>query len=107
MNKVLSFILCLVPAVLFWGSVIPLMGISVAEEMGTISYEALGVGMILILIGALLSVIAVYGVMIWLMIKTVKNPNIDKGLKVVWCICLYMFNMFVFPVYWFIYIRKE
>jgi len=28
-------------------------------------------------------------------------------MKLVWGILLYMFNIFVFPVYWFMYIRKE
>ncbi len=106
MNKVLSCILCFLPGVLFWSSCVPLMGYVFAEDRG-MSIEPTGLFIILILLGSFLAVIAVYGVMIWLIIKTVKNPSLDTPLKVVWCICLYMFNMCMFPIYWFIYIRKE
>ena len=55
----------------------------------------------------ILAVIAVYGVMIWLIVKTIKKQEMSTLAKVVWCICLYSFNIFVFPIYWFVYLRKE
>ena len=107
MKKVLSFILCILPFILFFGTCIPLLGISIAEEMGMMTEESIMGISILLLIGAILAVISVYGVMIWLIIKTVNKQDMSTTGKVVWCVCFYFLNIFVFPVYWFVYIRKE
>ena len=107
MKKVLSFILCILPFILFFGTTIPLLGVAMAEEMGTMPEETLMGISIVLLIGAVLAVVAVYGVMIWLIVKVVKNPNLTTAVKVVWSICFYFLNIFAFPVYWFVHIRKE
>ena len=107
MKKVLSFILCISPFILFFGTCIPLLGISIAEEMGTMTEEPIMGVSLLLVVGAILAVIATYGVMIWLIVKTAKKQDMGTGEKVVWCVCFYFLNIFVFPVYWFVYIRKE
>ena len=107
MKKVLTCILCLLPFILFFGIIIPLFGISIAQELGTITEEAAESIAFILCIGAIVAVIAVYGVMIWLIVKTIRKKEFDTGVKVVWCICLYWFNIFAFPVYWFMYLRKE
>lgn len=101
MKKVVSFILCILPFILFFAACIPALYFSISEEMGSVM---LG---ICVLVFAILAVIAVYGVMIWLIIKTVKKQGMTTETKVVWCICLYFLNIFAFPVYWFMNIRKE
>lgn len=106
MNKVLSCVLCFLPGVLFAIALV-LMGICSMETGGTMDGSVGAIFIILMLLTAFLSVIAVYGVMIWLIIKTFKNSNITTGVKVVWTILLYSFNMLVFSIYWFVYIRNE
>jgi len=107
MKKGLSCLLCWLPLVLFCCSVIPLLFVSVMGEMGMMEESTMGILLIFIFFGAILSVVAVYGVMIWLIIKTVKNETLDVTAKVLWSIGLYCLNMLIFPVYWFMYIRKE
>ena len=102
MNKALSCILSFLPAILVFGTVIlfAVFGIVVGTE-GT-----MGVGATIFMI--LLLIFEFVGVILALvMIKACKNPNLSTGMKVLWCILIYSFNLFIFPVYWFIYIRKE
>ncbi len=107
MKKGLSCLLCWLPLVLFCCSYIPLIIVSIMGEMGIVEDSTLGLLMIFILFGVILSVVAVYGVMIWLIIKTVKNATLDTAAKVLWSIGLYALNMLIFPIYWFVLIRKE
>lgn len=106
MNKGLSCVLCFLPGVLFAIALV-LMGVCSVGAVGTMGEGEIAILTILMLLTAFLSVVAVYGVMIWLMIKTFKNSNLTTGVKVVWCIVLYALNLFAFPVYWFVYIRNE
>lgn len=107
MKKVGTFILCILPMILFFGTCIPLYGVTMASEMGMMSDEALSGLALFLLIGAILAVIAVYGVMIWQFVGVIKNKNVTNFQKVVWCLFLYFLNIFVFPVYWFVFLRKE
>lgn len=106
MNKVLSCVLCFLPAVLFVVSIAMIIIFSVVVGEGTVA-GASAIFAIIMLLTAVLCVVAVYGVMIWLIIKTCKNGNITGGMKAAWVVMLYLLNIFVFPVYWFIYIRCE
>ena len=106
MKKALSFILCILPFILFFATCIPALYFSIVEEMGIITETEKGFAIFVFLI-AILAVIVIYGVMIWLIVKTIKNKDFTTAKKVVWCICLYYLNIFVFPVYWFMYIRME
>lgn len=107
MNKKLSCFLCWMPLVLMFLVCGPLMFVSIGMDMGVISEEVAVPLLLLLLLGSVLLVVAVFGVMIWLIIKTVKNPVMDTGTKVAWGFGLYMLNVFAFPVYWFMYIRNE
>ncbi len=62
---------------------------------------------IIFLVSGILCAISTFGVMFWFIYKTYKNPTLIGGSKAGWIILLYCFNIFVFPVYWFIFIRKE
>ncbi len=107
MNKKLSCLLCWLPFILFFGTCIPLLVLTFQLELGTVDDSAIMVTAILLALGAFLAVVAVYGVMIWLIVKVCKNHNITGGMKAVWIVCLYFFNVFTYPVYWFIHIRHE
>ena len=74
--------------------------------MGIITENEKGLAICVFLI-AIIAVIVIFGVMIWLIVKTIKNKEFTTAKKVVWCICLYYLNIFAFPVYWFMHIRKE
>lgn len=105
MKKVLSCILSFLPGILLLISLMSVIYISLYME-GEIRGEdmALAISMI---VTSLLAVIACFGVMIIYVIKVYKNPQMSSGTKIMWYICLYFFNVLIFPVFWFIYIRKE
>lgn len=107
MKKVLSFILCILPLILFFVICIPLFQYSITGKTEFFSQVPDEIFPILLFWLSVLVVIAVYGVMIWLIVKTVKRQEMSTAVKAVWCLCLYWFNIFAFPVYWFVYIRKE
>lgn len=106
MKKALSCILSFLPLVMIAGTFIVLFIAILVFGEGTMS-----TGEIILMIGLilfeLLGVALTFFMMIWYMIKTFKNPGFTTGMKVLWCILLYCFNLFVFPVYWFLYVRKE
>lgn len=107
MRKVFSFILSWVPLVTLFMGMLLFMPYYAADLNGTgidmMDQTNLFVALVLIFI----AVISVYAVMIWFMVKAYKDPSISKGMKVVWIAMLYTLNVFVFPIYWFAYIRKE
>lgn len=107
MKKVGTFILCILPLILLCGIGIPLLGVTLASEMDMMPDEALGGLALFLFVGAVVTVIAVYGVMIWQIVGVIKNKNVETFQKVVWCLFLYFLNVFVFPVYWFVFLRKE
>lgn len=107
MNKTLSAILSFAPLVLL---IIACAGLFITSFALGMDNELVGgalVAMILILICEIVAVIATFGMMIWYIIKTCKNPNFTSGEKVLWVILLYMLNVFVFPVYWFMFVKNE
>ena len=107
MNKTLSAILSFAPLVLL---IIACAGLFITSFALGMDNELVGgarVAMILILICEIVAVIATFGMMIWYIIKTCKNPNFTSGEKVLWVILLYMLNIFVFPVYWFMFVKNE
>ena len=105
MKKVVSCILSFLPGILLLISLMSVIYISLYME-GEIRGEdmALAISMI---VTSLLAVIACFGVMIFYAVKVYRNSQMSSGTKIVWYICLYFFNVFVFPVFWFMYIRKE
>ena len=108
MNKILSCCLCVLPVLLYIVIVVPTVIIDIGLELGTIEGSEMILALLIILmVGAFIFVFATYGVMIWLIAKTVERDDMQLPIKAVWCGCLYYLNIFVFPVYWFIYIRKE
>ena len=62
------------------------------------------VGLFLVFL-TLFVVVSVYAIMIYFMIKTIKNENITN--KVLWCVCLYFLNVFIFPYFNLKYLCKE
>ena len=85
----------------------PMMVIGIGVEMGFISEGVVLPMMLLLIIACLLLVVSTWGVMIWLIVKTIKSPSLEVGLKIVWCFLLYLFNVIAYPIYWFAYIRNE
>lgn len=50
-------------------------------------------------------VILTWAQIIGYMINSIKRTDFTSNQKVLWCILLYMLNIFVFPVYWWKHIR--
>ena len=78
-----------------------IFGVSLGNEA---LFENDAVGIFLVIL-TLLFVIAVYGEMIYFMIKACKNKDLKN--KAIWCICLYFFHMFVFPYFHLRYVCGE
>ena len=107
MKKTVSGVLCFLPLVLFAFTMISYFLVTSCVD-GSQEFEGvLAVFAILVLVVELLMVILTYGVMIWLMIVSCKRTDFTTGNKIVWCIKLYFLHMFIFPVYWFRYMRKD
>ena len=106
MKKALSCILSFLPLVMIALTFIVLLVALLIFGEGTMS-----TGETILMIGLILfefiGVALTFFMIIWYMIKTCKNPEFTTGMKVLWCVLLYCFNLFVFPVYWFLYVRKE
>ena len=105
-KKALSCILSFLPVVMIASTLIVFLIAFLIFGEGTMSTGEI-ILMIGLLLFELLGVALTFFMMIWYMIKTFKNPAFSTGTKVLWCILLYCFNMFVFPVYWFLYVRKD
>ncbi len=106
MKKALSCILSFLPLVLIALTLILFLVFGIFIGEGTLNVWQTIVMLFLVameLIGVLLALVLI----VLYIIKACKNPNISTGMKVVWCLLIYNLNIFVFPVYWFLYIRKE
>lgn len=106
MKKGLSCILSFLPLVMIVLTFVVLFAMLIIFGEGTMT-TGQTILMIGLLIFELIGVILTFVVMIWYMIKTYKNPEFTTGMKILWFVLLYCFNLFVFPVYWFMYVRKE
>lgn len=105
MKKVLSCILSFLPLITLFGAV---LGIFVFMLFTTDPMSDVEIFFaILMVAGAFVAVFLTYFVMIWYIVKICKRKDIQIAVKVIWCICLYYFNVFSFPVFWFMYIRNE
>ncbi len=105
MKKTLTCIAAFTPIVgVVLGFVLMIIGMFLtetpSESMGLVLSIA---AFVMVLIGVIMCWVDI----IWFIILAVKNPQLESTMKLVWGILLYMFNIFVFPVYWFMYIRKE
>ena len=105
MSKKSSFVLCWAPLVTLFLWFIPVL-IEAYKEGHVQGYESSGI-VGLCFIAMILWFFLTFGVMIWLMIKAAKRNDIDGGIKAMWIAFFYIFNIFVYPVYWFKYIRHE
>lgn len=105
MKKVLSCILSFLPGILLLISLMSVIYIALHME-GEIRGEEMALAISMI-VTSFLAVIACFGVMIFYAVKVYRNPHMSSGTKVVWYICLYFFNVFAFPVYWFMHVQKE
>lgn len=107
MNKVLSCILSFMPAVLVFGALLMFFVFYLIAGDESTMTAAETIIAFLILGIEFIGVILTFVLMVWYMVKACKNPYLSTGMKVLWCFLLYFFNLFIYPVFWFIYIRKE
>ena len=106
MKKVVSCILSFLPLVMIFLTMVVffLSYFIVGEGTMTAGETIFMLGLVLF---TLIGVVLTFVMMVWYMIKACKNPEFSTGIKVLWCVLLYCFNLVAFPVYWILYIRKE
>ncbi len=99
MNKVVTGILAIVPSILFVIYMINLMMVdwndARPDNMGIVCVLFAAIG-ILALIDTVLFIV-----------YDCKQTHWSIEKRVAWGIALYSFNIFVFPVFWWLYMRKE
>lgn len=105
MKKTLSCIASFLPII---GVILSVTGIIVwaiwaGEELSTIE----NVVAILLLVFTFATVIFAFVLNVWYIIKTWKNAYLSAGMKILWTALLYCCNIFVFPIFWFMYVRHE
>lgn len=106
MKKTVTCILSFLPALMIAITFIVMFFVLIIvgdEPMNTIGI----IGMVLLVIFELIGVFLALGLIVWYMIIACKSPKLSVGMKVFWCIMLYCFNLFVFPIFWFCVILKE
>lgn len=59
------------------------------------------------LIVELTAVAIVWINIIWFIILACKKQTWTSGKKALWCVLVYCLNVFVFPVFWWIYTKSE
>ncbi len=109
MKKILSCLLSFLPLVLFAISMFFIFFMEISSLFWETTeppfwFVFLAVFMVIF---TLLMVIAVYAVMIYYIVIACRSPYLDTSMKALWCILLYLLNVLVFPVFWFVVIRKE
>lgn len=107
MKKVITCILSIIPLIGTILMAIAMVAFGIASEEGMLYGSAEDVMIIGLLLISIFYVIAMFGIMIYFIVITYKNPNLPTGMKIMWCFFHYQFNAFSFPVYWFIYILRE
>ncbi len=59
-------------------------------------------GFVIVVIG----VLACFAVMVYFGILVCKRKDIEVSMKVLWCVMLYFLNILIFPVCYFVVLRK-
>ena len=54
-----------------------------------------------------LTIVWVWALIAFYMVNVFRNDRVDKDKKVLWAVVLFMGNMLVMPVYWYLYIWRE
>lgn len=55
----------------------------------------------------LLTILLVIGLMIFYIVDVFRNERVNKDMKVLWAVVLFMGTMIAMPVYWYLYIWRE
>jgi len=107
MKKVLTCILSIIPLIATVIMTMAMVFLGIASEEGLLYGSSEDIAVLLLFLFMILYLIAMFGIMIYFIVISCKNPMLSTGMKVLWCFLHYQFNVFAFPVYWFLYIRKE
>lgn len=99
MNKVVTGILAIAPCIMFVIYMIMLMRVD-PENM-----RPDNMGIICILF-AVIGILALIDTVLFI-VYDCKQTHWSTEKRVAWGIALYSFNIFVFPVFWWLYMRKE
>lgn len=88
-----------------------IFSIITGTEPGETSYAIMAILFTLMIVVGIISmflfVVFTIADIVVFCIYAIKNPRLDDGGKAIWCCLFIALQFFVFPVYWWIYIRKE
>lgn len=106
MKKALSCILSFLPLILTMGPLFILMILTAIYGDKTL-HGAEVVFAFALLAAVVIGVILTFVMMVWYIIKTWKDFYLSTGMKILWTALLYCCNIFVFPIFWFLYVRHD
>ena len=109
MKKVLTCFLSLIPLLSYVGIFILMIPFCFLVEYidPNMDYVISYIFLAVLAIYLLLMIASVYAVMIRDIILICRNKEVKTETKIIWCIAFYFFNMFSFPVFWFMIERKK
>jgi hypothetical protein len=55
----------------------------------------------------LLTMLWIIALTIWYMVNVFRNDRVNKDMKVLWAVVLFMGNVIAMPIYWYLYIWQD
>lgn len=83
-------------------ALLPILSAIVAGIM-LVSEETMIIGVVAFIFACLMACID----MILFIVVICLNKSLTVTQKVIWCICAWLLNILLFPIYWFVHIRTE
>ncbi len=71
---------------------------------GNFNEEIMGGVFPIIFILHFLTIFVIIGLTIFYIIHAIKNESINKDMRLIWILVIFMGNMISMPIYWYIYI---
>lgn len=109
MKKVLTCIMSLLPLLTYGMTIVMMIPLCfMAEYIDMSSNDMMGKLILAALFVHLAWMIAImYFVMIRDIVTVCKNNEVKTETMAIWCVLLYFLNMWAFPVFWFMFDRKN
>jgi len=86
--------------ILFFIGMFTMIGMSGPDEPPTASFG-------LMMAGYFITIVSIYGMMIYYIVNVFMNNKLPSGKKALWAALLFLGNMMVIPFYWYFYIWCE
>lgn len=57
--------------------------------------------------GHCLTMLLMFGMIAVYVVSVVRNPKLDPNMRILWVLLLFFGNLFVMPVYWYLYMWRD